>query len=411
MVRLKSFQFFYWLVVITFVGLMGLVTFIRPLDHKQQELLQAIDREQPLVLLENDTTKVSNNQNESLFNETTKTITTTIEVDKVETTIKPVENKIWKKTEKEVKKPMVTTTTTTTEEGPSLVKEDFTTSLKKVKIGKKVNITYDSPIKYKGPIGKFFQVLPLGGFSQFNLGCPLVVIFEVLILISSVIVEGWPPDKDRYMPHYIHPDQDTFSIRPSKAKFKGCQLLIVVHSALEAFHQRQSVRETWIHDFVKYRQNTDNKIQNVSVIFLVGNQNGFGNFTLKSRLLEESAKFDDILQADMVDHYNNLTLKSVFTLKFFLNTSNFDADTVPYYLMKVDNDVYLNVPQLVRLLEDKKLTRSPMFLVGHRYVTLTHPHPFTNPKLLYTPTPLYTHHTHTHITPTSQPHPHPHPHP
>ena len=176
------------------------------------------------------------------------------------------------------------------------------------------------------------------------------------------------------MPHYIHPDQDTFSIRPSKAKFKGCQLLIVVHSTLEAFHQRQSVRETWIQDFVKYRQtDKENKVQNVSVIFLVGNQNGFGNFTLKSRLLEESAKFDDILQADMVDHYNNLTLKSVFTLKFFLNTSNFDADTVPYYLMKVDNDVYLNVPQLLRLLEDKKLTRSPMFLVGHRYPTLKHP--------------------------------------
>ena len=176
------------------------------------------------------------------------------------------------------------------------------------------------------------------------------------------------------MPHYIHPDQDTFSIRPSKAKFKGCQLLIVVHSTLEAFHQRQSVRETWIQDFVKYRQtDKENKVQNVSVIFLVGNQNGFGNFTLKSRLLEESAKFDDILQADMVDHYNNLTLKSVFTLKFFLNTSNFDA-VPPFYLMKVDNDVYLNVPQLLRLLEDKKLTRSPMFLVGHRYPTPKHPH-------------------------------------
>ena len=203
------------------------------------------------------------------------------------------------------------------------------------------------------------------------------------------------------MPHYIHPDQDTFSIRPSKAKFKGCQLLIVVHSALEAFHQRQSVRETWIHDFVKYRQNPikDNKIQNVSVIFLVGNQNGLGNFTLKRRLLEESAKFDDILQAAMVDHYNNLTLKSVFTLKFFLNTSNFDADTVPYYLMKVDNDVYLNVPQLVRLLEDKKLTRSPMFLVGHRYITLTPPHttPLTPSKLLV--------HTHTPLHPTTLVHP------
>ena len=213
------------------------------------------------------------------------------------------------------------------------------------------------------------------------------------------------------MPHYIHPDQDTFSIRPSKAKFKGCQLLIVVHSALEAFHQRQSVRETWIHDFVKYRQqNQDNKIQNVSVIFLVGNQNGFGNFTLKSRLLEESAKFDDILQADMVDHYNNLTLKSVFTLKFFLNTSNFDTTSVPpFYLMKVDNDVYLNVPQLVRLLEDKKLTRSPMFLVGHRYITLTPPHttPLTPSKLLvHTHTPL--HPTTLVYPPTSTSHPHPH---
>ena len=166
------------------------------------------------------------------------------------------------------------------------------------------------------------------------------------------------------MPHYIHPGQDTFPIRPSKAKFKGCQLLIIVHSTLEAFHQRQSVRETWIHDYVTYND-TQKQLQNVSVIFLVGNQNAFGNFTLKSRIEEEAAKFDDILQVDMVDHYNNLTLKSVFTLKFFLNTSNFE-DTVPFYLMKVDNDVYLNVPQLLRLLEDDKLKKSPMFLVGHR---------------------------------------------
>ena len=43
------------------------------------------------------------------------------------------------------------------------------------------------------------------------------------------------------------------------------------------------------------------------------------------RVLHEHAKYDDILQADMVDHYNNLTLKSVFTLKFFLNESNFNS--------------------------------------------------------------------------------------
>ena len=171
MVRVKSFQFFYWLVVITFVGLMGLVTFIRPLDHKQQELVQTVGRE-PLVL-ENENT----NQNESLFNETKIVSESTTVEDKVETTekpvvpisSKPVEDKVLailsKKEEikKEIQKPLVTSTT---EKPPSLVKEEYTTSLKKVKIGKKVNITYDSPIKYKGPIGK-------GLLLKF---CPLVVI-------------------------------------------------------------------------------------------------------------------------------------------------------------------------------------------------------------------------------------------
>ena len=166
MVRVKSFQFFYWLVVITFVGLMGLVTFIRPLDHKQQELVQTVGRE-PLVL-ENENT----NQNESLFNETKIVSESTTVEDKVETTEKPVvpisskplEDKVLailsKKEEikKEIQIPLVTSTT---EKPPSLVKEEYTTSLKKVKIGKKVNITYDSPIKYKGPIGKGSKFCPL----------------------------------------------------------------------------------------------------------------------------------------------------------------------------------------------------------------------------------------------------------
>ena len=69
----------------------------------------------------------------------------------------------------------------------------------------------------------------------------------------------------------------------------------------------------------------------------------------------------------MVDHYNNLTLKSVFTLKFFLNESNFD-DPPPYNVMKIDNDAYLNVPQLIEILKDAKLKKTPMYLVGHRYV-------------------------------------------
>ena len=88
-------------------------------------------------------------------------------------------------------------------------------------------------------------------------------------------------------------------------------------------------------------------------------------FFFRERIHAEHAKYDDILQVDMVDHYNNLTLKSVFTLKFFLNESNF-YDPPPFHIMKIDNDVYLNVPQLVKLLKDPKLKKTDMYLIGHR---------------------------------------------
>ena len=78
-------------------------------------------------------------------------------------------------------------------------------------------------------------------------------------------------------------------------------------------------------------------------------------------MLDEHAKFDDILQANMVDHYNNLTLKSVFTLKFFLNESNFDSPP-PFHVMKIDNDAYLNLPQLKFTLKDETFQKSPMYI-------------------------------------------------
>ena len=56
-------------------------------------------------------------------------------------------------------------------------------SRSKPKNFKRVEITFDNPNKYKGPI-----------------------------------VEGWPPNHDRYMPNYIHPDENSFSIQPSKVK-------------------------------------------------------------------------------------------------------------------------------------------------------------------------------------------------
>ena len=67
------------------------------------------------------------------------------------------------------------------------------------------------------------------------------------------------------MPNYIKPDQDTFPLRPSKAHFKGCEILVIVHSAIDSFSMRRGLRDTWI-QFV-----TQKRVANVSVIFLIGN--------------------------------------------------------------------------------------------------------------------------------------------
>lgn len=94
---------------------------------------------------------------------------------------------------------------------------------------------------------------------------------------SEVPIVGWPPTKDRDMKLYIRPEEDTFLLRPSVDYFTGCELLIIVHSNIEAFEQRRVLRETWL----SYISN--DKVTNVSSIFLVGNQNIHQNLTQETR--------------------------------------------------------------------------------------------------------------------------------
>lgn len=82
------------------------------------------------------------------------------------------------------------------------------------------------------------------------------------------------------------------------------------------------------------------------VIFLVGRS--LSNGTQQQQLAEESAAFGDLLQEDFIDTYNNLTLKSLMLLKWISNF-NADADRVKY-VMKCDDDTFLNVPNLMHVL-------------------------------------------------------------
>ena len=66
----------------------------------------------------------------------------------------------------------------------------------------------------------------------------------------------------------------------------------------------------------------------------------------------------------LVEHYNNLTLKSLYAIKFFLE--GFEGSLKPRFLMKVDDDNFVNLPLLYnQLVKKKKYSNAKALLMGH----------------------------------------------
>ena len=105
------------------------------------------------------------------------------------------------------------------------------------------------------------------------------------------------------------PSRPFFSIVPAKVAAKpNLRMLFAVTTAPGSFLARQGVRTSW---------GSGAKEGNCSVIFVVGRPKDKG---LQVSLVKESQMHGDMLQLDFVDHYNNLTLKTVGLLKYVITT-------------------------------------------------------------------------------------------
>ncbi|KAG7161061.1 Beta-1-3-galactosyltransferase 1-like 7 [Homarus americanus] len=104
-------------------------------------------------------------------------------------------------------------------------------------------------------------------------------------------------------------------------------LLVLVSSAVANFHRRRAIRDTW---------------------------GGSAPLTASHAKLvvEESRTYGDILQEDFVDSYMNLTLKSVMGLKW---ASTYCQQA--HYVMKTDDDMYVNIPSLITYLQESRRSR------------------------------------------------------
>ena len=139
-------------------------------------------------------------------------------------------------------------------------------------------------------------------------------------------------------------------------------LLIVVPSVPSHFNVRHVIRNT----YGSYKMNrgtlkekTDYQLsETVKLIFVVGND---GNNKTDLKLQSESGKHGDIVQADFRDSYNNLTRKMLIALKW---TTDYCDGT--RYLLKADEDVFVNVPVLIKLLKDHPFGAKGV-VYGHLY--------------------------------------------
>lgn len=124
--------------------------------------------------------------------------------------------------------------------------------------------------------------------------------------------------------------------RGTKVKSK-LSLLILVCTAVSDLKQRETIRSTW-GSISSANNNTDY----VRLGFLIGSTK---SAMLQQEVQQESEKYTDIIQQDFVDSYQNLTLKSIMLLKWV-------TEYCPnvQYVLKTDDDMYVNVPNLVSTL-------------------------------------------------------------
>ncbi|CAH1967052.1 unnamed protein product [Acanthoscelides obtectus] len=121
--------------------------------------------------------------------------------------------------------------------------------------------------------------------------------------------------------------------------------LVAVHTSPEHIENRNVIRSTW-----------GQRSFGIKVFFLLANTT---DELLQKKISSEASEFKDVVQADFVDSYCNITYKHVLALKFAI-----DKCSNIKYLVKVDDDTFVNTPNLKQFLDlyDRKYSNNSNIL-------------------------------------------------
>ncbi|CAG5127535.1 unnamed protein product [Candidula unifasciata] len=165
------------------------------------------------------------------------------------------------------------------------------------------------------------------------------------------------------MEKIIHSDNFEYIIRPRvTCSGQEIELAICVVISHDNHAGRSVIRRTW----GSYANDPKNK---AVLVFFVGSEDKESaterRWVRRSRLQEEASIFGDILQENYIDSYRNLSLKSVSILRWVKTVC-----PKTKYILKVDDDMYVNIPFLMTTMQEFVTESSPpsAFIIGSMQV-------------------------------------------
>ena len=169
---------------------------------------------------------------------------------------------------------------------------------------------------------------------------------------SGPIIDAWPPNKSRDVSLYMNA---SFTKLPNKNKLTKKTLLVMVLSSPPEEMQRRVWRNAW----GKFAN------EQTSVLFLIGKSPIKDSSSIENMISKEQGRYGDIVRVQgLIEHYDNLTLKSLYAVKFFLSENIFISEP-PKYMLKVDTDTIVNLPKLYhQITEDTKYKNRDHLLMG-----------------------------------------------
>lgn len=203
--------------------------------------------------------------------------------------------------------------------------------------------------------------------STKNMTVNFFILISISVLYSVITVASVedPPKPNEYPYKFIHQpecyrEEGSFQDGELETSLK---LTIVVKSSAPHFRKRMAIRETWGFE--------DQLWPDVSIrtVFNVGlsNSSFFGD-----QIDTESEIFQDILQSDFMDKYYNNTLKTVMGIKWAVSACK-NTD----FFFFVDDDAFVSVENLVKLIKDQNYTKESILYTGY---ILSSSKPFRDPE-------------------------------